>query len=427
MIRRPPRSTQSRSSAASDVYKRQLDRVADIVSVPAIDGRQICSVAFQGRVACFDMGQGGALLWARDISSAAGLALSDRYLFVTDERGAVHALDRTSGSSLWKQDKLLNRRVSGPAVQGRVVAVGDAEGVEYFAYGADYGEAPTDGNFCINGLTWPDRTAKPGLAEVKKVYQYVGFDPIDLKNGLIRIRNKYDFTNLSVFSFEWEVVADGHILQSGNVPLPDFKPGNALDVMLPLKKFVPEPATEYFLNVRMTRNEEWNLVPEGNVYACAQFSLPVETRKIQAPSALPMLQTNTSGKNLEGAGTDLKAVFDLEKGRMISLSYKGKELIKKAPEPDFWRPPTDNDYGYGMDRRLGIWKKAGERAIITKADIRQPEIGKVIVVFRYDILDPADKKIAGYSSAYTILGSGCLLYTSPSPRDRTRSRMPSSA
>jgi len=289
----------------------------------------------------------------------------------------------------------------------------DGNGEKYWAYGGDFGEegVPSDGNFCINGLTWPDRTPKPGLAEVKKVYQYVGFDPIDLKNGLIRIRNKYDFTNLSVFSFEWEVVADGHILQSGNVPLPDFKPGNALDVMLPLKKFVPEPATEYFLNVRMTRNEEWNLVPEGNVYACAQFSLPVETRKIQAPSALPMLQTNTSGKNLEVAGTDLKAVFDLEKGRMISLSYKGKELIKKAPEPDFWRPPTDNDYGYGMDRRLGIWKKAGERAIITKADIRQPEIGKVIVVFRYDILDPADKKIAGYSSAYTILGSGDIIIT----------------
>jgi len=91
------------------------------------------------------------------------------------------------------------------------------------------------------------------------------------------------------------------------------------------------------------------------------------------------------------------------------LSFRGKELIKKAPEPDFWRPPTDNDYGYGMDRRLGIWKKAGERSIITKADIRQPEIGKVVVVFRYDIMDPGDKKIAGYSSAFTILGSGDII------------------
>lgn len=110
----------------------ELDRVADIVTKPAIDGRQICSVAFQGRVACFDMGQGGALIWARDISSASGLALDGRYLFVTDDRGAVHALDRLTGSGLWKQDKLLNRRVSGPAVLRGAVAVADAQGVVHF-------------------------------------------------------------------------------------------------------------------------------------------------------------------------------------------------------------------------------------------------------------------------------------------------------
>jgi len=110
----------------------ELDRVADIVAPPVVDGRQICAVAFQGRVACFDMGQGGAMIWSRDLSSAAGLALDGRYLFVTDEKGAVHALDRLSGSSLWKQDKLTNRRVSGPAVRRGLVAVADAEGIVHF-------------------------------------------------------------------------------------------------------------------------------------------------------------------------------------------------------------------------------------------------------------------------------------------------------
>ncbi len=110
----------------------ELDRVADIVAPPVVEGRQICAVAFQGRVACFDMGQGGAMVWSRDLSSASGLALDGRYLFVTDEKGAVHALDRLSGSSLWKQDKLLNRRVSAPAVKRGLVAVADAEGVVHF-------------------------------------------------------------------------------------------------------------------------------------------------------------------------------------------------------------------------------------------------------------------------------------------------------
>lgn len=126
----------------------ELDRVADIVAAPVVDGRQICAVAFQGRVACFDMGQGGAMIWSRELSSASGLALDGRYLFVTDEKGAVHALDRLSGSSLWKQDKLLNRRVSAPAVRRDLVAVADAEGMVHLLSrddGSFVGRRKTDG------------------------------------------------------------------------------------------------------------------------------------------------------------------------------------------------------------------------------------------------------------------------------------------
>ena len=110
----------------------ELDRVADIVAPPVIDGTLICAVAFQGRVACFDMGQGGALVWSRDLSSVAGLVMDSRYLFVADDKGVVHALDRQSGSSLWKQDKLKNRRLSAPVVQRGLVAVADAEGIVHF-------------------------------------------------------------------------------------------------------------------------------------------------------------------------------------------------------------------------------------------------------------------------------------------------------
>ena len=90
---------------------------------------------------------------------------------------------------------------------------------------------------------------------------------------------------------------------------------------------------------------------------------------------------------------------------MTSFNYKGKELIKNGPEPDFWRPPTDNDYGYDMDKLLGVWKKAGERTVVTKANISQPELGKVLVTFNYDIPDANGKKIAGYATTYTIYGS----------------------
>jgi outer membrane protein assembly factor BamB len=87
----------------------ELDRVADVTSAPVIDGRMICAAAFQGRIACFDLGNGN-LIWSRDISSAAGLTIDSRYVYVSDDKGAVHALDKASGASLWKQDKLFLRR-----------------------------------------------------------------------------------------------------------------------------------------------------------------------------------------------------------------------------------------------------------------------------------------------------------------------------
>ena len=101
----------------------------------------------------------------------------------------------------------------------------------------------------------------------------------------------------------------------------------------------------------------------------------------------------------------MKITFDLASGRLSSFNYKGKELIKKGPEPDFWRPPTDNDYGYDMDKLLGVWKKAGERTVVTKANISQPELGKVLVTFNYDIPDANGKKIGGYATTFTIYGS----------------------
>ncbi len=127
----------------------ELDRVADVVATPAVDGRQMCAVAFQGRVACFDMAQGGAMVWSKDISSAVGLTLDGRYLFVVDDKGVVYALDRLSGSSLWKQDKLKNRRLSPPVVRRGVLAIGDVEGYVHLLSREDgslLGRQKTDGS-----------------------------------------------------------------------------------------------------------------------------------------------------------------------------------------------------------------------------------------------------------------------------------------
>lgn len=106
----------------------ELERIADITSLPAADERLACAVAYQGRLACFDPIRGG-LEWSREISSLVGLARDEDRLYVTDDRGSVHALDRSTGASIWRQDKLAARRPGGPQVMGDYVGVVDGEGI----------------------------------------------------------------------------------------------------------------------------------------------------------------------------------------------------------------------------------------------------------------------------------------------------------
>lgn len=105
----------------------ELERISDITSNPVVDDEQVCAIAFQGRVACFDAAQGGPL-WNRDIGSDKGMMLLRKYLYLSDARGSVMTLDKTSGSTLWKNEQLFLRDTATPYVLGDFVVVGDYEG-----------------------------------------------------------------------------------------------------------------------------------------------------------------------------------------------------------------------------------------------------------------------------------------------------------
>jgi outer membrane protein assembly factor BamB len=126
----------------------ELERIADVTSLPLVDDRSVCAVAYQGRVACFEVVR-GTLLWTRDISSLAGLTGDDRNVYVTDDKGAVQALDRSTGATAWKQDVLSKRKIGGPQIIGSdLVGVVDVEGYLHLLSRADgsyVGRLATDG------------------------------------------------------------------------------------------------------------------------------------------------------------------------------------------------------------------------------------------------------------------------------------------
>jgi len=126
----------------------ELERVSDVIGLPWVGEREACAVAFQGRAACFDLGNGNQI-WAREISSSSGLDVDARAVYVSEDRGAVTSLSRQSGTSVWRQDRLANRRLSAPLAVGKEVAVGDLEGYVHLLSqdaGAFVGRIATDGS-----------------------------------------------------------------------------------------------------------------------------------------------------------------------------------------------------------------------------------------------------------------------------------------
>ncbi len=278
-------------------------------------------------------------------------------------------------------------------------------GAPFWAYGGDFGPpgTPSDANFCINGLIFPDRKIHPPIWEVKKVYQSIKVEPVELEKGIFRIHNLYDFMNLKDFVMKWELKGDEQIIAGGRMPGLDVEPHQSREAKLPVPKIQPEPGKEYFLNLSWTTAHRTALIPEGHVVAWDQFKFPAYAEPEAISSAeLPPIDLEQSENQAVIKGNTFTVTFDKKKGTVSSLLYQGSELIKQGPIPNFWRAPTDNDFGNGMPERCKIWFDAGANRKIDSVSVKQTEPSKVQV-------DVASTLLAGnsrYKSRFIILGTG---------------------
>ena len=153
----------------------ELERISDITSDPVVDDQQVCAIAFQGRIACFDTAQGSAL-WNRDISSDKGIMVLSKYLYLTEVGGAVISLDKITGSTTWKNGQLLLRRITAPYALGNFVLVGDFEG---YLHGLN----SADGNF---------------VARIKLEGGAIVAAPLEMDGGLLVQTRGGDLYSLSI-------------------------------------------------------------------------------------------------------------------------------------------------------------------------------------------------------------------------------------
>ncbi|RMG24349.1 MAG: DUF4981 domain-containing protein, partial [Bacteroidetes bacterium] len=281
-----------------------------------------------------------------------------------------------------------------------------AEGEKYWAYGGDYGpeDVPSDQNFCINGLVFPDRSIHPALLEVKKVYQYVKFEAVDPTQGRVRLRNTYDFIPLDGFYLQWEVQADGQTLKSGKVAELPVPPKGSLELQLDYEGLEPEAGKEYFLNLSMRSKEAQPLIPQNHEFAKEQIPLPFQkASRAVSITDFPALNTEHANGQSRISGEEFEVVFDDQSGQLISYRFHGVEFIHGAPVPNFWRAPTDNDHGNRLHQRAAVWRTAGKQARLETFELQKISPQQVKLSARYSLPTGSEVQLE-----YEVMGNGAV-------------------
>jgi beta-galactosidase/beta-glucuronidase len=233
------------------------------------------------------------------------------------------------------------------------------DGREYFAYGGDFGDEPNDGNFVIDGLVSADRVPSPGLVEYKKVIEPVKVELVDKAQGVVRIQNRYDFSDLSHLAGAWSLIREGVVVQQGVLALPEIPAQEVATVQIPF--VLPEDTRgwEYWLNIDFVLAVDTRWAKQGHEIANAQFLVAeADPDGFGVVQARPALQSHIEGSTLVIEGPEMEVRFDLVYGSISSWVSQGISLIEVGPRLAFWRATTDNDRGFGT-QALAEWKECG--------------------------------------------------------------------
>lgn len=282
----------------------------------------------------------------------------------------------------------------------------DENGKTYWAYGGDFGAGhlQNDENFCANGLVAADRSPHPGIYEVKKVYQDIVFKDVDWKKGMVNIKNKFSFKDLSGYRFKWELYKNGTVLQSDTFSV-NIQPGNQSAIQLKLP--VIDETQEVMLNLYAFTKASTDAVPANHEVAREQFGGNGKQffNQIKQTDGKLEVSKTTTGFNFKSG--NISGSFNVKQGKFTSYQLNNQSLINSFPEPYFWRAPTDNDFGNQMPQKLGFWRNAHNLLKLDTVEVGVQRADGLSVTCRYK-MEVAD---IPYSITYHLLNNGAIQVT----------------
>lgn len=287
------------------------------------------------------------------------------------------------------------------------------DGKMIYAYGGDFNRFDaSDNNFCDNGLISPDRIPNPHMYEVGYFYQNIWTTLGDVSKGEIKVYNENFFRDLSAYRLEWELLKDGKPVRSGMVDDFNVAPQQTSALNLDFGKVCD--CGEWLLNVKFVQKNREGVIPAGHVVARNQlvireYKAPVVEFGNVSESNMAVVAPTVNDANvncIEVEGENFNIQFNKYTGYMDSYIVNGTQMIKEGAQlsPNFWRAPTDNDYGAGLQNRYSAWKNPEIKLLSLKNEMKD---NLVIVSAEYEM-----KKVhAKLFLTYTINNVGAVKVT----------------
>ena len=258
------------------------------------------------------------------------------------------------------------------------------DGIDIYGYGGDFNKYDaSDNNFNDNGLISPDRRPNPHAHEVGYFYQSIWTTPGDLSKGEIKVYNENFFRDLSAYDMEWQLLANGEVMQTGVVQDLNVAPQQTATLKLNLNTEKVCPCKELLLNVTYKLKAAETLMPAGSTVAYDQLTIRPYTAKAlelknQKASNLdivvPVIKDNDHNY-LIVEGENFIIEFNKHNGYLSRYEADGMQLLNPGAQltPNFWRAPTDNDYGAGLQHRYAVWKNPGLKLTSLKQSIENEQ------------------------------------------------------
>lgn len=281
-------------------------------------------------------------------------------------------------------------------------------GEKYYRYGGDFGDDPSNKDFCIDGLIMPDRTPSPGLYEYKKVIEPITTTAVDIQKGIINLLSRYDFANLDRFNLVYKVMEDDVILQTGFMAVPSIEARANKDITLPydLSAIKVKPGAHYYVNISYQLREDTRYASSGHELATAQFELPLYKEGIVVrPEGILNVEKEHTTLHVKGANFSLD--FNLVNGNLMNIVRDGMQVLSKGPRLTLWRAPISNDMEI-IDKLKKVYFLHLEHEVVMNIDYHME--GNILKV-EVDTINSTTNSAWHFKTkyVYTVCPSGDIL------------------